>query len=155
MSKRFRPDPKVQALHQEGAPHPHPERVRDALFATNDFFDPRDVVQVKYEMLRQVRVEGWPPSQSARAFGFSRPSFYKARAAFEESGLPGLIPRSRGPRQPHKLKPEVMAFIGEALREDPTLRARALRPMIEQRFALKVHLRTIERALARLGKKRS
>jgi transposase len=155
MSKRTRPDPKGQALRQEGTLHPHPERVRDPLFATNDFFDPRDLVQVKYEMLRRVRIEGQSLAQASRAFGCSRPSFYKARAAFAAGGLGGLIPRRRGPRQPHKLTPEVLAFITQVVAEDPSLKARALRALIERRFALQVHPRTIERALARRQKKRS
>jgi hypothetical protein len=35
---------------------------------------PRDLVQVKYEMLRRVRVDGHSVSQSATGFGLSRPS---------------------------------------------------------------------------------
>jgi len=46
-------------------------------------------VQVKYEMLRQVRVENHPLSQSAKAFGFSRPSFYQARSTFQQTGMAG------------------------------------------------------------------
>jgi len=40
----------------------------------------RDVVQVKYEMLRRVRVDQVPMARAARAFGFSRPAFYQAQA---------------------------------------------------------------------------
>ena len=154
MSKAARPDPKTQALRQEVSLHPHPERVRDPLFTARDFFDPRDLVQVRYEMLRRVRLDGQPLAQVSRAFGCSRPAFYKAQADFAAAGLPGLIPRRRGPRQAHKLTPEVLAFIAQGLEEDPTLRARALCTLIEKRFALVVHPRTIERALSRREKKR-
>jgi hypothetical protein len=154
MSKAARPDPKTQVLRQEGTLHPHPERVRDPLFTAHDFFDPRDLVQVRYEMLRRVRMDGQTPTQVSRAFGCSRPAFYKAQADFAATGLPGLLPRRRGPRQAHKLTPEVLAFIRQALNENPTLRARALCALIEQRFARQVHPRTIERARARQEKKR-
>jgi len=154
MSPRPRPDPKAQALRRQGALNPHAERVRDDLFLENDFFDPRDRVQVKYEMVRRVEVEGWRVRQAAERFGFSRPSFYKAQSAFHEEGLAGLVPRRRGPRRAHKLTPEVMAFIEATLAEDPSLRARALGRRIEGRWGLRVHPRTLERALRDGQKKR-
>jgi hypothetical protein len=43
--------------------NPSPERVTDELF--QEFFDPRDLVQVKYEMLRRVQTEGQPVGRSA------------------------------------------------------------------------------------------
>lgn len=154
MPKRPRPDPKAQALAGHGALNPHPERIVDPRFADNDFFDPRDLVQVRYEMLRRVRVDGVSLSQAARAFGVSRPSFYKAQSALDREGLPGLIPRRRGPRRAHKLTAEAMEFIEQALGEDSSLRARALARLLQERLGLAVHPRSIERALARRQKKR-
>ena len=55
--------------------------------ADSDFFDPDDMIQVKYEMLRQVHVDNLSVSQAAHEFGFSRPSFYQASASFEQAGL--------------------------------------------------------------------
>lgn len=153
MSKR-NPDPKLQALRQRGTLNAHPERVVDELFLKHDFFDPNDLVQVKYEMLRRVEIDRRPLTESAEAFGFSRPSFYSARAAFEQEGLPGLIPRRRGPKSAHKLTDRVMDFIEQAIAKDESLRARALVPLIEERFNVRVHPRSIERALARRKKKR-
>ncbi len=60
--------------------------------------DPRDVVQVKYEMVRKVKLEGAPVARSAAAFGFSRPTYYGAEAALESGGLPALVPAKPGPR---------------------------------------------------------
>src|SRR5690349_24735330 len=103
MAKKPDRDPKSRALQQEGSLHPHPEQVTDELFLTNEFFDARDLVQVKYEMLRRVQSDGQPVNRAAAAFGFSRPSFYQAQATFQQGGLPALIPHKRGPRQAHKL----------------------------------------------------
>jgi len=152
--KHRRPDPKAQALRQTGTLNLHPQRVADPLFEAHDFFDPRDLVQVKYEMVRRVQVEGQSIRQAARAFGFSRPSLYAAQLALEREGLPGLIPQKRGPRRPHKLTPAAMALIRQLLEEDSTLRARALAGRIQERLNLQVHPRTIERGLARMQKKR-
>src|SRR5581483_12096406 len=123
MAKRRPPDPKLEALRQNGTLNPHPERVRDPLFAEDDFFDGRDLVQVKYEMVRRVRVDGQPVSESATAFGFSRPSFYEAQAALDRGGLAALLPKKRGPHHSHKLSTEVVDFLRREQAEDASLRA--------------------------------
>src|SRR5437016_717029 len=94
---------KIAALKQQGVLNSRPLGVSDALFQDSDFFDRNDLVQVKYEMLRRVRVDGWSVSSAAVSFGFSRPAFYQAQAAYAVAGLPGLIPQRPGPRQAHKL----------------------------------------------------
>src|SRR3984957_7335543 len=118
---------KAAALHQHGSLNPRPEGVGNDLFSTYDFFDPKDLVQVKYEMLRQVLVERSSVTEAAAEFGLSRPSFYEAQAAFAENGLLGLVPEKRGPRRAHKLSAEVVEFLRVAKAEDPTLSGAALR----------------------------
>jgi transposase len=142
-------DPKTEALQERYALNPHPHKVIDPLFLENDFFDPRDLVQVKYEMLRRVRVEGAVVTQAARIFGFSRPVFYQAMAAFEESGLPGLVPQRPGPRRAHKLTEEVLEYLQQQQALDQALRAGTLSERLLEKFGLSVHPRSIERALKR------
>ena len=154
MAKTKTPDPKREALRQEGSLNPHPEDVTDPLFGSFDFFDSRDLVQVKYEMVRRVHVDGKPVGQSASAFGFSRPSFYQAQAALERDGLPGLVPKKRGPRRSHKLGKDVMDFLQEQLSEDSTLSSSELALRIQQCFEIQVHPRSVERAMTRQKKKR-
>ena len=154
MAKTRPPDPKVQALRKQGSLNPHPEKVQDPLFAATDFFDARDLVQVKYEMLRRVRVEHEPVSRSAATFGFSRPTFYQARALLERGGLPALVPKKPGPRRAHKLNKEVVDFLQQARALDASLSSPDLARRVQQRFGCKVHARSVERALARLEKKR-
>ena len=149
-----RRDVKAAALRAAGALHPRPEAVRDPLFASHAFFDPRDVVQVKYEMLRRVDVEGQPVARTADAFGFSRPTFYQTQATYIAQGIAGLVPRKRGPRGAHKLDEAVMAFVATLRAEDPTLSLRAVLPRIVERFGLEVHPRSLERAWRRREKKR-
>src|SRR6516165_5897298 len=119
MAKKPTRDLKTRALQQEASLHPHPEQVTDELFLTQEFFDARDLVQVKYEMLRRVQSEGQSVSQSAANFGFSRPSFYHAQAAFQQGGLPALMPQKRGPKKAHKLTAEVLALCARHSRKIP------------------------------------
>ncbi|MEW5976261.1 MAG: helix-turn-helix domain-containing protein [Acidobacteriota bacterium] len=147
-------DAKLQALRQQACLNLRSDQLNDELFRDSEFFDPRDLVQVKYEMLRRVQKDGHPVSQAAATFGFSRPSFYQAQAAFEQAGLVGLIPHKRGPKQGHKLTQEVVDFIQQKRHEDPSLRTLAIVDLIAERFQIVVHPRSIERGLARHQKKR-
>jgi len=91
-------DPKQRSLEASGTANPHAQDVRDPAFIDSDFFDPRDLIQVKYEMLRRVRSEGQSVAKASAMFGVSRPTFYKARSDFDRRGLVGLLPAKRGPR---------------------------------------------------------
>jgi transposase len=144
-------DPKRKALREQGALNRHPEKVTDALFEESEFFDPRDLIQVKYEMLRRVSGKDKTASEASRTFGFSRPSFYQAKSAFEAEGLFGLVPKKRGPRGAHKLTEEVLGFLREVLAQEGPLGSQQLAEKIRGRFGLRVHRRTVERAL---GKKK-
>lgn len=153
MTKRKSPDRKTQALKERASLNQHPEKVVDPFFASSDFFDTRDLVQVKYEMVRRVRVDGDPVNRSAEAFGFSRPSFYQAQTNLELGGLSALVPKKPGPRRSHKLNAKVMEFMRQLLAENPSLRAPQLADRVLERFGLKMHPRSIERALVRQEKK--
>jgi transposase len=147
-------DPKSDALRGSGSLNAHPQAVTDPLFRSSDFCDARDLVQVKYEMLRRVRIEGRPVTESAAAFGFSRPSFYQAQLAFEQSGLSGLLPQKPGPRRAHKLSEEVVDFIVDLQSDDVALLPAELVERVEAHFGIKVHSRSIERALARRAQRK-
>jgi transposase len=151
MSRRT--DAKLQALHEARAVNTRPQRVTEPLFAEGEFFDPCDLVQVKYEMLRRVQSDGRPVSEAATAFGFSRVAFYQAQATFAEQGLPGLVPKCPGPRRAHKLSAAVVEYLAQQQTEDQSLRVKDLAEMVLKKFGLSVHPRSIERALAKRRKK--
>jgi hypothetical protein len=145
-----RPSRKRESLKTQGALHPRPQDVTDPLFRESTFFDAHDIVQVKYEMLRRVRLDARRVSEAAADFGFSRPSFYAARAAVQRGGLPGLLPQKRGPRQPHKLTDDVLAALATVRTEDGSVpRTTALATILTDRFGITAHPRSIERSLLR------
>ncbi len=152
MGKMSRLDPKVAALRESGTLHPRPEAVVDPLFVEGGFFDRRDLLQAKYEMLRRARVDRQPVARCASSFGLSRQSFYQAQSAFERAGLRGLLRKKPGPRGAHKLTTQVLVFAEEQRREDPLLRPAELARRIKKRFGRTVHPRTVERALRRREK---
>ena len=142
-------DPKVTALREARCLNPHPGAVTDEVFTSQEFFDARDAVQVKYEMVRRVRVDGAPITQTAATFGFSRPSYYEAAAAVDRDGLGGLVPAKPGPRRAHKLTDEVIAYARQLREAEPGIGSARLAEAIAATFAIRVHPRSVERALAR------
>jgi transposase len=148
-----RTDAKLQALRETGALNTRSQGVTDPLFSEGEFFDARDLVQVKYEMIRRVQSEGWSVTEAAAAFGFSRVAYYQAHAAFQNQGLPGLVPKRPGPRRAHKLSEAVLEHLEEELARDKSLRVRDLPKMVLEKFGLSVHPRSIERALSKRRKK--
>ena len=152
MAKAKRRDPKSEALAQDGVLNPNPEAVRDALFAANPFFDAKDLVQVRYEMVRRHQVDGVAISEAAATFGVTRPTYYKAQSALQTAGLAGLLPRRRGPRGGHKISAEVVAFVTDLKAASPETTTSQCLDAIAARFGVKVHRRSLERALARKKK---
>ena len=144
---------KAEILQANGTFNTRAEKVVDTLFAERDFFDARDLVQVKYEMLRRVREDGVSVARAAADFGFSRVTYYEVQRAWEHGGIAGLFPQRRGPKHAHKLTGDVMEFVRAALAEDPALGASEAAALIHKRFGMSVHPRSIERALARPVKK--
>jgi transposase len=144
---------KADALAEDGTLNPAPEKLRDPKFQAGGFFDPRDVVQVRYEMLRRVSVEKALVTDVSDEYGVSRPTFYQAKVDFEAAGIAGLVPKKRGPRGPHKLQSEVLAFLTTRLIPGEPIRARELAQLVQNEFGLELHPRTIERAIG--GKKTS
>jgi transposase len=150
-----RDDPKRTALRAAGALHPHPETVQDALFEAHEFFDRRDRVQVKYEMVRRHRVDGQPVAETARRFGFSRQAFYTAEAVVVAEGLPGLLPRRRGPKGAHKCTEGLLDFIEQRRHEVPGESLARLVALVGERFGVQIHPRSLARAMARRKKNRA
>ncbi|HEX2481090.1 MAG TPA: leucine zipper domain-containing protein [Methylomirabilota bacterium] len=151
---RSREDPKAAALRAAGALHPHPEAVRDEAFTRHEFFDRRDRVQVKYEMLRRHRVDRRPVTEVAGGFGVSRQAFYTAAAAFSGQGIPGLLPRPRGPKRAHKCTDEILEFVARwRAGQEPDAGA-TVGEAVQRRFGVTIHPRSLARALARREKKR-
>lgn len=141
------PKDKTRHLKDQGALNRRADSVKAPIFLENPFFDPQDLIQVKYEMLRAVEKEGQPIKHAAANFGLSRPTFYETRRTMEQEGLTGLIPKKTGPKTRHKLNAEVLAFVQDALDKDHTLNAQELAKRIKRKFRIQVHPRSIERAL--------
>jgi transposase len=144
---------KRQALRASGTFNPRADQVHNQLFEQSDFFDPEDILQLKYETLRALEKEDYSIAQAAGEFGLSRPTIYQAQDQFAQGGLEGLLPRKRGPKSAHKLTAEVRQHLEELRAAQPELDSSQLARRVRQRFKVKLHPRTIEKALKTKGKR--
>jgi len=154
MAKPKKTDRKTEELKRTGTLNPHPDTVSDTLFKENPFFDPKDLLQVRYEMLRRHSIEGDSIVDVAASFGVSRPTVYQTQSAFEKAGLSGLLPKRRGPKEGHKLSDEVIDYVQTLRAADASLTTVACIQAIQERFGIKVHRRSLERAFTSKKKPR-
>lgn len=152
MARREKPNQKTLELKRTGTLNPQPNSVSDPLFKENPFFDAKDLLQVRYEMLRRHSVEGASIVEVASRYGVSRPTVYQAQAAFQKGGLSGLLPKHRGPKEGHKLSTEVIEYVRTLRAGEPGLTTVACVQAVQEKFGIAVHRRSLERALS--GKKK-
>jgi transposase len=143
---------KTDALIEEGTFNPAPNKVRNPKFRTGEFFDPRDVVQVKYELLRRVSIDKVSVTEASGEYGVSRPTYYQAKADFNMAGIAGLVPAKPGPRGPSKIDDDVLAFLRARVVMGEPLRARKLAKLVSDKLDIELHPRTIERVFKKTGR---
>jgi transposase len=154
MARRKNPDQKTLVLKRTGTLNPRPDAVADSLFKENPFFDPKDLLQVRYEMLRRHSVESASIVDVANTFGVSRPTVYQAQAAFQHAGLIGLVPKHRGPKEGYKLTTAVIEYVQTLRAAEPGLTTVACVQAVQDTFGITVHRRSLERALGSKKKRR-
>jgi transposase len=146
---------KKKQLKKDGVLNSNPESVLESLFKTHEFFDPNDLVQVKYEMIRKVEKEKSSISEASKKFGFSRPTFYEAKLSFERAGMKGLIPKQTGPKGGHKMSDKIVDKILKMVEDSGPYKSEELVRIIKKNFKIDVHMRTIERAIERKKKEKN
>lgn len=140
---------KKETLQIMGALNKHPENIKAKLFKHGGkFFDPYDKLQVKYEMLRAVQVDGFSVTEAASIFGYSRETYYTEARNFELEGCIGLLDQAQGRRQPEKLQTEIVEFILSERDKNPKENSGyKLAEKIFSRFHIQIHPRTIYKVL--------
>ena len=102
-------DGKEEVLRRHGCLNRNPERVRDHRFVEEEFFDPRDLLQVKYEMVRAVRAEQLPITHAQSASGSHAPPATRRSRRSMRTAFRASFPNARGPAgrtsSPPKLSP--------------------------------------------------
>jgi len=140
---------KKEILQSNGTYNKNYEKVKDSRFIGNDFYDPMDIVQVKYEMIKDVVNYGKSVTDAADGFGFSRTAYYNIKDAFDKRGVSGLIPEKPGPKKPRKLTPEYQKQIDDYIAKKPGASSAELASVINENNGVNISKRTIERYRAK------
>ena len=136
-------------LQANGTYNKNYDRVKSTKFVGDDFYDPMDIVQVKYEMIKDVARDGRSVTDATDDFGFSRTAYYGIKDAFDKQGVSGLIPEKTGPKSPHKLTPECQKQIDDYISEKPRASSAEIAAMINESNAASISKRTVERYRAK------
>ncbi|MCX9080886.1 MAG: helix-turn-helix domain-containing protein [Candidatus Methanoperedens sp.] len=138
---------KERYLQDYGVLNPHPERIQDELFLANEFFDPRDLLQVRYEMLRRHQIDKVSVLDTAKQFGVSRVTYYQVAGLYDRFGLIGLVPQKPGPKSPTKCTEEIIEFVIQQRSQQSDIPWKDLIHEVFVNFGVALHRRTIERGL--------
>ena len=136
---------KKDILIENGTYNKNHNKVTEPKFLGDVFYDPMDIVQVKYEMLKEVEKRAATVADAATVYGFSRTAFYIIKEAFSKQGIKGLIPEKPGPRNPHKLTRENQGRIDNYLKENPDVSASEIAEFISRDVGVNLSKRTVER----------
>jgi transposase len=139
---------KLEQMKKNGTFNRDPSKVLSSLFKDYSFFDPHDLPQVKYEMLRSVEKDGKDVSSTAKEFGFSRVSYYQIKEDYNTSGILGLIPKKRGPQGPRKLKPDDIEFIKKIMNDDNKITQKEMLEKLKIERNITISRRTLERCMS-------
>lgn len=137
---------KVKSLIENGSFNKNASAVSNPAFMNNPYFDPQDLVQVKYEMLRSVKSDGLNVSDASRQYGFSRTAYYKIEKRFYEAGVEGLCPQKTGPKSPAKITTDIIELATQLKTERPGITNDELVREIEARTGVSMHKRSLQRA---------
>jgi len=138
---------KDNLLKKDGAFNNNYEKVTASIFETSPFFDKRDIVQVKYEMIRAAFNNEGSVTKIADLHGFSRKSYYQVKKAFEVGGLPALIPKKTGPKGAFKLDADALSFIDAFRKSHKNAKPEEISAALEEEKNIKVHPKTVGRHL--------
>jgi len=136
---------KKEILLENGTYNNNHNKVRDSRFLEDGFYDPQDLVQVKYEMLRSAYNTDCTISELAASFGFSRAAYYKIKNVFDKEGISALVSQPSGPKKPRKLTSGHRQFIDHYLLENPSVSSLHIADILKKERGIDISKRTIER----------
>ena len=140
---------KTEILIANGTYYKRYLSVKKQGFNVGGFYDPRDIVQVKYEMIREAQDSGRTIRDVAEDFGFSRTAYYAIKEDFDANGMLAFIPEKKGPRRQYKLTEQLREFVDEYAAGHPKARAAEIVGAIMSERGVEISKRTVERYTAK------
>jgi len=140
---------KIARLKENNSYNKKADKVFNSLFLTNPYFDPYDILQVKYEMLRAVKNNELSVSDTSRQFGFSRTAYYKIESHFKDEGIDGLCFKKTGPKAPAKVTEDLLSFAASLKAQQPDITNDEIVEEIRLQKGVTIHKRSLQREKAK------
>ena len=144
---------KQEILLENGTFNRNYGKVMEHRFISDNFYDPQDLVQVKYEMLRTSNETSRKIEEIAGKFGFSRAAFYKIKTSYEKEGISAFVPEKSGPKNARKLTKEHQEFIDSYLARNPGVSSGDMAAILYKERGLSISKRTVERYRSGQGRR--
>jgi len=136
---------KKDVLMKNGTYNKNHSKVKKEKFQEGGFYDPMDIVQVRYEMIKEAGDGGKAIEQVTGEYGYSRASYYHIKGDFDNGGMIALVPEKTGPRSPSKLTGDLQEYIANYVEGNPRASSSQIAMAIEQDKGVTVNKRTVER----------
>jgi len=140
---------KKETLVSNGTYNKNYMKVKNKKFIEESFYDPMDIIQVKYEMLKDALYGNRSIMEIANEFGFSRASFYKIKNEFDKKGISAFIHDKVGPKEPYKLKDNFKEYIDKYIQNNPGVSSNEIAINLNKDKEVNISKRTIERYRSR------
>ena len=124
------------------------DKVTEPRFLDSDLFDPKDLLQVRYEMVRSIKEGVITLDEVPSKYGVSAMTAKRCVSSLEKGGIIALVPERKGPKGPSSLDDESLRFIDSYIAEHPKASGRKVHDALEAEKHVGVSKRTVERYLS-------
>lgn len=142
---------KEERLKESNTYNPKCDKVTACDFIENEVMDSRDLLQVRYEIVRAIEYDNKPVKEICSEFGVSASTARRYVRNLKEGGLIALVPEQKGPSGPTKLSKDAADFIDTYLKNNPKASGGKVHNALENRLHPGISKRTVERYLSKKG----
>lgn len=136
---------KKDILIKNGTYNKNHDKVQKKAFQEDEFYDPMDVVQVRYEMIKDASGGGRAIEQVTSEYGYSRASYYHIMDNFKKGGMLALVPEKTGPKTARKLTDDLREYVTKYIEANPSASSSKIASEIQRNKGIAISKRTIER----------
>ena len=124
------------------------DKVIASRFIESDLYASRDLLQVRYELVRSIEEGDIALDEVPDKYGVSSVTAKRYVRSFKEGGMIALVPEQKGPKGPSSLDDEALRFIDSYIAEHPKASGRKVHEALESERHLGISKRTVERYLS-------
>ena len=123
-------------------------KINDPIFQRSGIMDPRDLLLVRFELVRSLELDGKPIEEVCSQYGISPCTARRYVRDMKERGLIALVPEKRGPNGPSVMTDEIANYIDKYLTDHPKASAGKVYQSLVDAKKVTIGKRTVERYIS-------